>query len=49
MNAAKNILAAGHAVMSVEGGRSKGRPMKQKTCDLREKVAYERLLLESPT
>ncbi len=32
-NAARNILAAGHAVLSVEGGRSKGRPMKQKTCD----------------
>ncbi len=39
VNAAKNILAAGHAVLSVEGGCSKGRPMKQKTCDIREKVA----------
>ena len=39
VNAARNILAAGHAVLSVEGGRSKGRPLKQKTCDLREKVA----------
>ena len=39
INAARNILAAGHAVLSVEGGRSKGRPLKQKTCDLREKVA----------
>ena len=39
VNAARNILAAGHAVLSVEGGCSKGRSMKQKTCDLREKVA----------
>ena len=39
VNAAKNILSAGHAVLSVEGGRSKGRPLKQKTCDGREKVA----------
>ena len=39
VNAAKNILSAGHAVLSVEGGCSKGRPMKQKTCDGREKVA----------
>ena len=39
VNAAKNILAAGHAVLSVEGGCGKGRPLKQKTCDLREKVA----------
>src|SRR5690606_27217743 len=39
VNAAKNILAAGHAVLSVEGGRSKGRPLKQKTCDIRENVA----------
>jgi len=38
-NAARNILAAGHAVLSAEGGCSKGRPLKQKTCDLREKVA----------
>jgi len=37
-NAARNILAAGHAALSVEGGCSKGRPMKQKTCDTREKV-----------
>ena len=37
-NAARNILAAGHAALSVEGGGSKGRPMKQKTCDSREKV-----------
>ena len=39
INAARNILSAGHAVLSVEGGRGKGRPLKQKTCDLREKVA----------
>ena len=39
VNAAKNILAAGHAVLSVEGRCSKGRPLKQKTCDGREKVA----------
>ncbi|HCN16672.1 MAG TPA: transposase, partial [Psychrobacter sp.] len=30
---------AGHAVLSVEGGCSQGRPLKQKTCDGREKVA----------
>ena len=39
VNAAKNILSAGHAVLSAEGGCGKGRPMKQKTCDIREKVA----------
>ena len=39
INAAKNILSAGHAVLSVEGRCSKGRPLKQKTCDGREKVA----------
>ena len=39
INAAKNILSAGHAVLSAEGGCSKGRPLKQKTSDLREKVA----------
>ncbi|WP_201625277.1 RNA-guided endonuclease InsQ/TnpB family protein [Psychrobacter immobilis] len=39
VNAARNILAAGHAVLSAEGGRGKGRPLKQKTCDGREKVA----------
>ena len=39
VNAACNILAAGHAVLSAEGGCSKGRPMKQKTCNPREKVA----------
>ncbi len=39
VNAAKNILAAGHAVLSAEGRCGKGRPMKQKTCDLRETVA----------
>ena len=38
-NAARNILAAGHAVLSAEGGCSKGRPLKQKTSDFREKVA----------
>lgn len=38
INAVKNILSAGHAVLSVEGGCSKSRPMKQKTCDGREKV-----------
>ena len=38
-NAACNILAAGHAVLSVEGGRSKGRPLKQKACNPRERVA----------
>ena len=32
-NAARNILAAGHAVLSAEGGCGKGRPMKQKTSD----------------
>jgi len=37
-NAARNILAAGHAVLSAEGGCSKGRPLKQKTSDGREKV-----------
>ncbi|HCN16685.1 transposase [Psychrobacter sp.] len=39
INAARNILAAGHAVLSAEGGCGKGRPLKQKTCDIREKVA----------
>ncbi|MGE6571727.1 RNA-guided endonuclease InsQ/TnpB family protein, partial [Psychrobacter namhaensis] len=39
INAARNILAAGHAVLSAEGGCSKGRPLKQKTSDIREKVA----------
>ena len=39
VNAAKNILAAGHAVLSAEGGCGKGRPLKQKACDIREKVA----------
>ena len=38
INAARNILSAGHAVLSVEGGCGKGRPMKQKTCGLREKA-----------
>ncbi len=35
-NAARNILAAGHAVLSAEGGCTKGHPMKQKTGDDRE-------------
>ncbi|WP_286740477.1 RNA-guided endonuclease InsQ/TnpB family protein [Psychrobacter sp. UBA3068] len=39
INAARNILSAGHAVLSAEGGCSKGRPMKQKTSDPRKKVA----------
>ncbi|MCD1278393.1 transposase [Psychrobacter sp. CCUG 69069] len=39
INAARNILSAGHAVLSAEGGCNKGRPMKQKTSDIREKVA----------
>jgi putative transposase len=39
INAARNILSAGHAVLSAEGGCSKGRPLKQKTSDIREKVA----------
>ncbi|MGP5224013.1 RNA-guided endonuclease InsQ/TnpB family protein [Psychrobacter aquimaris] len=38
-NAARNILAAGHAVLSAEGGCGKGRPLKQKTCNPCEKVA----------
>jgi putative transposase len=38
-NAARNILAAGHAVLSAEGGCGKGRPLKQKTSDNREDVA----------
>ncbi|SJM37729.1 Putative transposase DNA-binding domain protein [Psychrobacter pasteurii] len=37
-NAARNILAAGHAVLSVEGGCSKGRPLMQKTSEVREEV-----------
>ncbi|HAO60100.1 MAG TPA: transposase [Psychrobacter sp.] len=35
-NAARNILAAGHAVLSVKGGCSKGRPLTQKTSGIRE-------------
>ena len=38
VNAARNILAAGHAVLSAEGGCNKGRPMKQKTCKTRESL-----------
>lgn len=37
-NAARNILAAGHAVLSVEGGCGKGHPKKQKTSEIREEV-----------
>jgi len=37
-NAARNILAAGHAVLSAEGRCSKGRLLKQKTCDSRKEV-----------
>lgn len=32
-NAARNILSAGHAVLSVEGGCSQGHPAIQKTSD----------------
>lgn len=39
INAARNILSAGLAVLSAEGGCGKGRPLNQKTCDIREKVA----------
>ncbi|SLJ83910.1 RNA-guided endonuclease InsQ/TnpB family protein [Psychrobacter sp. DAB_AL43B] len=38
-NAARNILAAGHAVLSAEGGRSKSYPLMQKTSEIREEVA----------
>ncbi|MFZ2843927.1 RNA-guided endonuclease InsQ/TnpB family protein [Psychrobacter sp.] len=38
-NAASNILAAGYAVLSVEGGCGKGRLLKQKACDSLEEVA----------
>ena len=38
-NAASNILAAGHAVLSVEGGCGKGRLLKQKACDSLEEGA----------
>jgi len=38
LNASRNILAVGHTVLSVEGGRSKGRPKKQKTSEIREEV-----------
>ena len=38
LNAARNILAAGHAVLSVEGGCGKDRPKKQKTCEIREET-----------
>ncbi|MDM1719944.1 RNA-guided endonuclease InsQ/TnpB family protein [Acinetobacter towneri] len=38
INASCNILAAGHAVLSVEGGCGKGRPVKQKASEIREEV-----------
>ena len=38
-NAARNILSAGHAVLSAEGGCGKGRPTIQKTSEIREEVA----------
>lgn len=37
-NAARNILAAGHTVLSVEGGYSKGCPKKQKASELPKEV-----------
>ena len=38
-NAARNILAAGHVVLSVESGCGKGRSKKQKTSELCEEFA----------
>ncbi|WP_166171756.1 RNA-guided endonuclease TnpB family protein [Acinetobacter sp. SA01] len=38
INAARNILAVGHTVLSVEGGCGKGRPAKQKASEVREEV-----------
>ncbi len=38
INAARNILSAGHAVLSAEGGCSKSRPVKQKACKTRESL-----------
>ncbi|OTG71228.1 transposase [Acinetobacter sp. A1-4-2] len=38
-NAACNILAVGHTVLSVEGGCGKGRPAIQKTSEIRKEVA----------
>ena len=38
INASRNILAAGHAVLSVEGRCGKGRPVKQKASEIREEV-----------
>ncbi len=38
-NAACNILAVGHTVLSVEGGCGKGRPAIQKTREIRKEVA----------
>ena len=39
MNASRNILAVGHTVLSVEGGRGKGHPAIQKTSEIRKEVA----------
>ena len=39
LNASRNILAVGHTVLSVEGGCSKGRPVKQKASEIRKEVA----------
>lgn len=36
INASRNILSAGHAVLSVEGGCGKCRPAKQKASEIRE-------------
>ena len=38
INASRNILSAGHAVLSVEGRCGKGRPAKQKASEIREEV-----------
>ena len=38
INASHNILSAGHAILSVEGGCGKGRPAKQKASELREEA-----------
>ena len=38
INASRNILAVGHAVLSVEGRCGKGRPVKQKASEIREEV-----------
>ena len=39
LNASRNILAVGHTVLSVEGGCSKDRPVKQKASEIRKEVA----------